>query len=124
MAQWSLASPDTDSSYHHHHHHHHRRLLLDVIEVPQQEETTSWWWQTVLSHLPTLSSLWRNHVSNHSPRRRRRLGSLTTVTNRLQSDQTCTLAWLHQHPEAFPSARTRENRPKRQTYYRHTILMG
>lgn len=43
----------------------------------------------------------------HSPtvRQRRRLGSLTEITNRLKSDQTCPLAWLEHHPDAFPTAR-------------------
>jgi hypothetical protein len=35
----------------------------------------------------------------------RRLGSLTQVTNHLKSDQTCPLAWLSHHPDAFPTAR-------------------
>jgi hypothetical protein len=36
---------------------------------------------------------------------RRRLGSLTVITNQLKSDQTCPLAWLKHHPDAFPTAR-------------------
>ena len=35
----------------------------------------------------------------------RRLGSLTQVTNKLRSDQNCPIAWLTQHPEAYPTAR-------------------
>jgi len=37
---------------------------------------------------------------------RRRLGSLTMLTNQLHSDQTCPLAWLSHHPNAYPTART------------------
>jgi hypothetical protein len=36
---------------------------------------------------------------------RRRLGSLTKITNELKSDQTCPLAWLEHHPDSFPTAR-------------------
>lgn len=35
----------------------------------------------------------------------RRLGSLTRVTNKLKSAQTCPVAWLNQHPETYPTAR-------------------
>ena len=39
----------------------------------------------------------------------RRLGSLTQLTNALRSDQTCPLAWLSRHPDAYPTARLSPN---------------
>ena len=41
----------------------------------------------------------------------RRLGSLTQITVRLVSDQTCPLAWLSRHPNVYPSARTKRRDP-------------
>jgi hypothetical protein len=35
----------------------------------------------------------------------RRLGSLTLVTEKLESARTCPIAWLNQHPETYPTAR-------------------
>jgi hypothetical protein len=35
----------------------------------------------------------------------RRLGSLTLVTEKLESARTCPAAWLNQHPETYPTAR-------------------
>ena len=37
--------------------------------------------------------------------RHRRLGSLTQITKKLNSDVTCALAWMNKHPNAYPSAR-------------------
>ena len=43
--------------------------------------------------------------------RHRRLGSLTQITKSLLSDQTCPLAWLSYHQNAYPSARTTRTDP-------------
>ena len=43
-----------------------------------------------------------NSVAVH--RRLGALSGLTALNERLQSDQACTLAWMHQHPKQFPTA--------------------
>jgi hypothetical protein len=41
----------------------------------------------------------------------RRLGSLTKVTNKMKSHETCPLAWLKLHPEAYPQSRVTTDAP-------------
>ncbi|GKY98774.1 hypothetical protein MPSEU_000833600 [Mayamaea pseudoterrestris] len=53
-----------------------------------------------------------SQVDDGAEQMHRRLGSLTQITNSLLSDQTCPLAWLSNHPEAYPSARINRKDPK------------
>jgi hypothetical protein len=53
----------------------------------------------------------------------RRLGSLTSVTRRLESDEICPLAWLWAHADAYPEARVNSGRPwTNQELYHHPIV--
>ena len=68
-------------------------------------------WTDALQDLPQLFARWANDTTARAKvatpvrqGRRRRLGSLTQITNSLHSDQTCPLAWLQHHPDAFPTA--------------------
>jgi hypothetical protein len=59
-----------------------------------------------LSYVSTISNGTLADLRNMTAAQpRRRLGSLTKITNELHSDQTCPLAWLKHHPDAFPTAR-------------------
>jgi hypothetical protein len=84
--------------------------LMDVSRVMDRKEPPAG--ANPLPHRRRLSNV--STISNGTlsdPRNiaaaqpRRRLGSLTKITNELHSDQTCPLAWLKYHPDAFPTAR-------------------
>jgi hypothetical protein len=73
-----------------------QKFPLKAIHEPDQEDLATWRRRNIEEEeIENAERLYHG----------RRLGSLTKVTNKMKSHETCPLAWLKQHPEAYPLSR-------------------